>query len=108
MPVRVLRDVIAKDRRFKISMAFYASSHFVKRSFPVKDTPVIIIYKYPPVGGNHINVIFDKIGDTVNCMEPFFPVGVGDGKKTGKFERRPNAHFINSEEIGLAWARVDF
>jgi hypothetical protein len=108
MPIGFLRDVVARDSRFKISTAFYTASHFISRGFPISDTPVIIIYKPPVIEKIHFNVIFDKIGNTVNCMEPYHPIGALDGKKTGKFERRPNSYFINSEEIGLAWATADF
>lgn len=65
-------------------------------------SPAIIIYNYPTAGGTHMNVIFDQQGDTVMCMEPFYPLKAApDGTRTGAYFRRPLSFFANSPEIGI-------
>jgi len=105
---KAFKDVVSKDARFKMSMSYFTASKFVGAGLPIGDTPIIVIYNYPTIGGTHMNVVFEKRDGTVNCMEPYFPYPGKDGNRTGKFERRPTSHFLNSPEIGLAWATVKF
>jgi hypothetical protein len=66
-------------------------------------SPCLIIYNYPAAGGTHMNVIFDQQGDTVMCMEPFYPLQAApDGSRKGAYVRRPLSFFANSQEIGIA------
>ena len=65
-------------------------------------SPSIIIYNYPQAGGTHMNVIFDQQGDTVMCMEPFYPlIADKNGERKGAYFRRPLSFFANSPEIGI-------
>lgn len=67
------------------------------------DSPMIIIFNYPKIGGTHMNVIFDKKDNTVNCMEPYHPFPGTDGKRSGTYVRRPLNFFANSEQIGIGY-----
>ena len=68
------------------------------------DTPCIVIFKYPAAGGTHMNVIFDRQGDTVMCMEPFFPLTASPtGVRTGTYIRRPLNFFAQTTEIGFGY-----
>ena len=65
--------------------------------------PCVIVFKYPVAGGTHMNVIFDQQGQTVMCMEPFYPlIAAPDGTRKGIYVRRPLDFFGNSSEILLA------
>jgi len=65
-------------------------------------SPSIIVFKYPAAGGTHMNVIFDQQGETVMCMEPFFPlVALPDGSRKGTYVRRPLSFFGNSDKIAI-------
>jgi hypothetical protein len=65
-------------------------------------SPTIIIYNYPAAGGTHMNVIFDQQGDTVMCMEPFYPlIAKPTGERLGTYIRRPLSFFANSEQVGI-------
>ena len=80
----------------------YISPAALKAEYAV-DTPCLIIYNYPAAGGTHMNVIFDRQGDTVMCMEPFYPLAAArDGSRKGTYVRRPMSFFANSQEVGLA------
>ena len=49
-----------------------------------------------------MNVIFDRQGDTVMCMEPFYPlIATRTGERLGTYIRRPLNFFANSQEIGI-------
>ncbi len=68
------------------------------------DTPCIVIFKYPAAGGTHMNVIFDKQGDTVMCMEPFYPLAASPtGERIGTYIRRPLSFFAQTPEIGFGY-----
>ena len=65
-------------------------------------SPVIIIFNYPVAGGTHMNVIFNQEGDTVMCMEPFYPLIANRmGGRIGTYIRRPLSFFANSEQVGI-------
>ena len=79
----------------------YVSPARLKTDFDFS-SPSIIIYNYPAVGGTHMNVIFDQKGDTVMCMEPFYPmVATRTGERLGTYIRRPLSFFANSQEVGI-------
>jgi hypothetical protein len=66
------------------------------------DSPAIIIFNYPVAGGTHMNVIFNQVGNTVMCMEPFYPLKANEmGERKGTYVRRPLSFFANSEEVGV-------
>ena len=79
----------------------YVSPARLKTDFDF-GSPAVIIYNYPAAGGTHMNVIFDQKGDTVMCMEPFYPlVAARAGDRSGTYIRRPLSFFANSQEIGI-------
>ena len=81
----------------------YISPATLKKDYDKIDTPMIIIFNYPKIGGTHMNVIFDRKDDTVNCMEPYHPFPGKDGQRTGTYVRRPLSFFANSQEIGIGY-----
>ena len=81
----------------------YISPSKLKSDYTDIDSPMIIIFNYPVVGGTHMNVIFNQKGDTVACMEPYFPFPGKDGQRSGIYVRRPLSFFANSQEIGIAY-----
>lgn len=81
----------------------YISPATLKSDYPAIDSPMIIIFNYPKIGGTHMNVIFDRKDDTVNCMEPYHPFPGKDGQRTGTYVRRPLSFFGNSQEIGIGY-----
>lgn len=107
MPPRTFRDKVCTDARFRLKMTFVSAADL---SLYAISEPKLIVYNYPEAGGTHMNVVFKSGFDaavsnvTVGCMEPFYPVDAATGKRQGKILRRPLAHFMNSEEIGLASA----
>lgn len=113
LPPSKFKHNVCTDARFKISMNFFSVSWYRQQGLPILDLPVIVVYNYPDVGGTHMNVIFDKQWSpgniyTYNCMEPYFPMDAKDGKRSGTYVRRATSHFLNSQEIGLAWPTVKF
>lgn len=90
---------ICQSAKIRIDLKFIPPADLKKSSI---DTPCIIIFKYPAAGGTHMNVIFDKQGDTVMCMEPFYPLtAAADGTRKGTYVRRPLTFFAQTAEIGL-------
>lgn len=81
----------------------YISPDTLKKDYSNIDSPMIIIFNYPKVGGTHMNVIFNQKDDTVACMEPYFPFPGKDGQRTGTYVRRQLNFFANSQEIGIAY-----
>jgi hypothetical protein len=104
-PVR-FRDVVNRDGRLRMSAGFFPTSRMRDR-IPISDTPVIIGYNYPVVGGTHMNVIFGQADGQVWCMEPFHPYPGSDGQRTGLMTQRPISHFTGgSPNVLLGWASV--
>ena len=51
-----------------------------------------------------MNVIFDRKGDTVMCMEPFFPMQAApNGTRKGTYIRRPLSFFKGEPNIGIGF-----
>jgi len=81
----------------------YITPASLKTDYTNIDSPMIIIFNYPKIGGTHMNVIFNQKDDTVACMEPYFPFPGKDGQRTGTYVRRPLNFFAGSQEIGIAY-----
>ncbi|HEY8560325.1 MAG TPA: hypothetical protein VIL74_08100 [Pyrinomonadaceae bacterium] len=80
----------------------YISPAALKSDYTI-DSPTIIVFNYPKIGGTHMNVIFDRQDETVECMEPYHPFPGRDGQRTGTYVRRSLSFFANSQEIGVAY-----
>ena len=92
---------ICESAKIRIELKFMPPAELKKSSI---DTPCIVIFKYPAAGGTHMNVIFDKQGDTVMCMEPFYPLAaLPTGERTGTYIRRPLSFFAQTPEIGFGY-----
>lgn len=91
---------IVESARIRMSLQ-YVTPAALKKDFNF-GSPAIIIYNYPQAGGTHMNVVFDQQGDTVMCMEPFFPlVADKNGERKGQYIRRSLSFFANSPEVGI-------
>ena len=101
MPLVGIKTV-CESAEIKAELKYISPASF-KKDYKNIDLPMIIIFNYPTVGGTHMNVIFDQKGDTVMCMEPYFPFPGKDGQRTGTYVRRPTTFFANSQEIGIAY-----
>ena len=92
---------ICESAKIRIELKFLPPAELKNSGI---DTPCIVIFKYPAAGGTHMNVIFDKQGDTVMCMEPFYPLQAGtDGTRKGTYVRRPLSFFAQTAEIGFGY-----
>lgn len=92
---------ICESAKIRIELKFLPPAELKNSSI---DTPCIVIFKYPAAGGTHMNVIFDKQGDTVMCMEPFYPLtALPTGERTGTYVRRPLSFFAQTAEIGFGY-----
>jgi len=92
---------ICESARIRMDLTFMAPSVLKESTL---SSPCIIIFKYPAAGGTHMNVIFDKEGDTVMCMEPFYPlIASSTGVRTGIYIRRPLSFFAQTPEIGFGY-----
>lgn len=92
---------IFESAKIRIELKFMPPAELKNSNF---DTPCIIIFKYPAAGGTHMNVVFDRQGDTVMCMEPFYPlVAKPTGERTGTYIRRPINFFAQTPEIGFGY-----
>lgn len=92
---------ICSSAKIRIDLKFMPPAELKNSSF---ETPCIIIFKYPAAGGTHMNVAFDRQGDTVMCMEPFYPlVAKPNGERTGIYVRRPLSFFAQTPEIGFGY-----
>jgi hypothetical protein len=70
-------------------------------------TPSIIVFKYPAAGGTHMNVIFDQQGETVMCMEPFYPlVAAADGSRKGIYVRARSVSLVIARKSASAVCRL--
>ena len=79
----------------------YVSPSKLKTNYDFS-SPAVIIFNYPAAGGTHMNVIFNQQGDTVMCMEPFYPLIANRmGGRIGTYIRRPLSFFANSEQVGI-------
>jgi hypothetical protein len=92
---------VCESAEVRIELKF-VTPDVLKKDFKF-DSPCLIIFNYPKVGGTHMNVIFNQIGDTVACMEPFYPHPGEDGLRSGQYVRRPLAFFCNSPEVGVGY-----
>lgn len=101
MPISGIRRV-CESSEVKAELKYISPSK-LKSDYTDIDSPMIIIFNYPVVGGTHMNVIFNQKGDTVACMEPYFPFPGKDGQRSGIYVRRPLSFFANSQEIGIAY-----
>ena len=89
---------VAESAKIRMELKFIPLADLTKYTF---DTPCIVVFDYPQAGGTHMNVVFDRQGDTVMCMEPFFPISVPAGeKRKGTYIRRPLNFFTTSSKIG--------
>lgn len=90
---------VCEDASVRIDLKYITSSEF--KTWGTIGEAYIIVFRYPEVGGTHMNVIFNQKGNTVMCMEPYYPLSNTTGKFTGKYIRRPISFYCNSPEIGL-------
>jgi hypothetical protein len=62
----------------------------------------------PGIIGMHMNVVFDQrgpdSGKLVTCMEPWFPEGAADGRRTGAFLDKDINEFLRASPIVIARA----
>lgn len=100
MSISSIRKV-CEDAEIRISLNYLSPDRF--KSYEGLDSPMIVIFNYPIIGGTHMNVIFDQKGSTVQCMEPYHPFPGTDGTRTGKFIRRNLSFFCNSQQIGVGY-----
>ena len=90
---------VCQSAKIRIDLKFMPPAELKNSTI---DSPCLIIFKYPAAGGTHMNVIFDKQGDTVMCMEPFYPLtAAADGTRKGAYIRRPLSFFAQTPEIGF-------
>ncbi|MFN7929735.1 MAG: hypothetical protein U0Y68_17685 [Blastocatellia bacterium] len=90
---------VCQDAQVRIDLNYITPGEF--KTWGKIGEPYIIVFRYPEVGGTHMNVIFDQVGKTVMSMEPYYPLSNTTGKFTGKYLRRPISFYCNSPEIGL-------
>ena len=92
---------VCENAEVRIELKFVTPNE-IKNDFKF-DSPCLIVFNYPKVGGTHMNVIFNQIGETVACMEPYFPFPGEDGLRSGQYIRRPLSFFCNSPEVGVGY-----
>jgi len=112
-PPEKILDVWPKDSRLKISGGVFKTDSYRFKNLPLGDSPVIIAFNYPTIGGTHMNVLFELDGQVsarkVTAMEPYFPYPGTNGKRTGRFEERSADFYIkDSPNIILFWPTVAF
>ncbi|HEX4945538.1 MAG TPA: hypothetical protein VFZ34_02590 [Blastocatellia bacterium] len=90
---------VCEDAEIRIDLKYITPSEF--KTWGNLDAPHIIVFKYPEVGGTHMNVIFNQKGSMVECMEPYYPLNPTNGRFTGKYLQRPLSFYLNSPEIGV-------
>jgi hypothetical protein len=81
-------------------------------ALPITNAPNLIAFKKflvgPGIIGMHMNVVFDQrgpdAGKLVTCMEPWFPEGAADGRRTGAFLDKDINEFLRSSPIVIACA----
>jgi hypothetical protein len=93
---------VCEDAEVRITLK-YISPASLQSDYPDLDSPVILVFNYPKIGGTHMNVIFNREDDKVQCMEPYFPYPGQDGKRTGQIVTRPLNFFGNSEQVGIGY-----
>ena len=90
---------VCESPKIRIDMQFVPPVTLKNRQI---DSSCLIVFNYPTAGGTHMNVIFDQQGNTVMCMEPFYPIKASaTGERKGTYIRRPLSFFANSPEIGF-------
>ncbi len=104
MPLSGIRRV-CESAEIRIKLEYITPAAFKK--YTGIDTPMIIVFNYPLVGGTHMNAIFNQKGTTVACMEPYFPHPGKDGQRSGKYVRRDLSFFANSQEIGIGYLPME-
>ena len=92
---------IGADAEVRMTVEYITAAKF--KEYTDLDSPVVVVFKYPVLGGTHMNVIFNQSGDTVSAMEPFYPLPGEDGKRTGKYERRSLSFYCNTTEVGVGY-----
>ena len=108
--VKDIMEVFGKDTRLKMSLGvFEVVKYRHKRSLPLGDAPVLILYRHKE-DFTHANVVFEPNDRerTVMCMEPLHPKPGRDGKRTGKIERRKCEDYYAATHVVLGWPTVKF
>jgi hypothetical protein len=111
-PEEIMR-VWQGDARLKMSCGVFKTSEYRFARLPLGDSPVMIAFNYPLVGGTHMNVVFGLDSQMnarkLTAMEPYFPYPGTDGRRTGRFEERTADFYIKeSPNIILFWPTVTF
>ncbi len=96
---------VCDNAEIRITLKFITPSDL--KSYTDIDSPMIIVFNYPSVGGTHMNVIFNQKGNTVACMEPYYPLNSPSGAFSGKYIRRPLSFFCNSPEVGVGYLPLE-
>ena len=101
MSVANIRKV-CENAEVRITLKYIAPAVLVSDYKHISE-PVVVIFNYPKVGGTHMNVIFNRDGDNIQCMEPYYPYPGVDGKRTGQILTRPITFFGSTGQIGIGY-----
>ena len=96
---------VCEDSKIRAKIKYITPAEF--KSYENLGGPLIVIFKYPEVGGTHMNVIFSQVGKTVGCMEPYYPMNPSNGRFVGKYFRRNLSFFCGAQEVGIGFAKED-
>ena len=94
---------ICDSAEIRINLTYTGSADFKK--FKNINMPMFIIFNYPVISGTHMNIIFNQKGNTVACMEPYYPYPGKDGRRSGRYIRRDLGFFCSGPQVGIGIAR---
>ena len=92
---------VCESAEIRLYLQYMSPAKF-QQDYTNIDSPLVIVFNYPVIGGTHMNVVFDQQGSTVACMEPFYPYPGEDGKRTGRYVAAKRASSAAADRS--AWA----